>query len=206
MKLPSRKRKEKSVAAESCDAIVLMRAQIQQAQQLLEERVVAAAERTQASPALHCEVLSYYAHAVCIEDVTVNVLLRSVPPVFQSSWYDGRLEPWQLPSIQAYAQQVHTTTNMLLAKLTPADLRVCIDLSETELGWRDATWVLNRFVLSELAMTCGALMSLQTRSTTPRSAGGRPARQSSRPPLDVLIANGVVRGASRTPDRRDLPA
>src|SRR6266480_1120491 len=141
----------KGLEASSGDAVALLRTQIQQTHQLLDERVVAAAERTRTNPALHGRVLSLYAHCLCIEDITVNVLLRAMPPVYKHMWVGGRLQPWELASMQAYAQRVHTATNTLLAGLTPTDLCRRIDMSEAGLGWTDTTWLLNHFILWEAA-------------------------------------------------------
>jgi hypothetical protein len=171
---------KKHVEATSCDVVALVRAQIQQVHQLLEERVLAAAEQTRSCPALHSQVLSLYAHCVCIEDITVNMLFRAMPPVFKHSWFGGRLEPWELASIQAYAQKVHTATHTLLAGLTPTDLHRGIDMSAAGLGSTDAASVLNRFILLEAAMTCGALTAKQLESTP--SYGQRFASTDNNPP------------------------
>lgn len=159
----------RSLAASNCDGVALMRAQVQQVHQLLEERVVAAAQRTRSSPVLQRQVLSVYAHCICIEDVTINVLLRDMPPVFKHMWVGGRLEPWGLMSLQAYAQRVHTATYTLLAGLAPAELGAGIDLSEAGLGLADTAWLLNRFILCESAMTCGTLSVMRPRPTARRS-------------------------------------
>jgi hypothetical protein len=159
----------KSLETSSCDALALLRLQVEQAQQLLEQQVVAAAERIRSCPALYRQVLSLYAHCLCIEDITTNVLLRSMPPVHTHMWHAGHLTPWELASMQAYAQKVHMATGTLLAGLTPSDLRVGIDLSDAGLGWTDTMWVLNRFILFELAMTCGALAAKQPEGTKRRS-------------------------------------
>src|SRR5947207_13587108 len=105
----------KGLEASSGDAVALLRTQIQQTQQLLEERVVAAAERTRTNPALRGRVLSLYAHCLCIEGITVNVLLRAMPPVYKHMWVAGRLEPWELASMQAEARRGHTATHAILA-------------------------------------------------------------------------------------------
>jgi hypothetical protein len=137
--------------------VALLRAQIHQVHELLDEKVTAASQRARSTPALEGEVLSLYVHAVCIEDATVNSLLRALPPVFKTVWIGGRLEPWDLAGVQGYAKAVHGATDVLLARLTPADLQTAVDLSDAGLGRPDTTWVLNRFILWEAAMTCGHL-------------------------------------------------
>jgi hypothetical protein len=140
-----------------CDVVTALRSQIHQVHRLLEDQVGAAAERARSASTADSEVVSLYVHALCIEDITVNLLLRHMPPLFTSTWIGGHLEPWDLTSAQGYAEVVHAATEVLLCRLTPADLRSAIDLSDAGLGKPDVNWVLNRFLLWEIAMICGEL-------------------------------------------------
>lgn len=140
-----------------CDVVAALRSQIHQVHRLLDEQASAAVERTRAAPAARAEVLSLYVHALCVEDTTINVLVREKSPLFNSVWIGGRLQPWDLTTLRGYAEVVYTATDFLLSRLAPSDLRSSIDLSEVGLGRPDVNWVLNRFVLWETAMICGEL-------------------------------------------------
>jgi hypothetical protein len=37
-----------------------------------------------------------YVHALCIEDATVNGILRGMPPMFKAVWFGGQLVPRDL--------------------------------------------------------------------------------------------------------------
>lgn len=142
-----------------CDAVALLRSQIHRVHQLLDEHVVAATERTKSAPALQREILSLYAHALCVEDITVNLLLRGTSPLFTSTWIGGRLVPWDVTSVQGYAEVVHAGTDVMLERLTYANLQVPVDLSDVGLGRPDIMWVLNTFILWPTVMTCGEIAS-----------------------------------------------
>src|SRR5947209_3683447 len=105
------------------DVVAALRSQIHQVHRLLDEQVSQAAARTQLAPAEHAQVLSLYVHALCVEDATVNLLLRDNPPLFQSVWIGGHLLPWDLAALRGYAEVVHSATDYLLARLTPTHLR-----------------------------------------------------------------------------------
>ena len=155
---------QRLTVAPGCDAIVLLRSQVHQVHLLLEEQVAAAMRRARSKPTDESQILSLYVHALCVEDITVNLLLRASSPLFTSVWIAGRLAPWDLVSIQAYAEVVYAATDVLLERLTPANLCMPIDLSHAGLGRPDAMWVLNRFVLWEIAMTCGELTAMRPHS------------------------------------------
>ncbi len=167
-----------------CDAVALLRTQIHQVHQLLDEYVAEAMERARSSPGLQREILSLYAHALCVEDVTVNLLLRAASPLFKRSWIDSQLKPWDLASLQGYAEVVHAATDAMLAHLTLADLRMPIDLSDQGLGSPEAGWVLNRFILWKIMLTCGELAA--------KSPEGRrtSARRRARPRSEVAASRG----------------
>lgn len=170
-----------------CDAVALLRSQISQVHQLLDENVAAAMERARTRP-LRRQILSLYAHALCIEDTTVNLLLRAMQPMFKQTWTGGQLEPWDLNSVRAYAEVVHAATDVLLARLTSADLRMAVDLSDAGLGNPDVTWVLNRFILWQTMMTCGEIAAARSQS------GRTGVRLRAVPRQDVGASNGRRNG------------
>jgi|SRR5579864_3855281 len=143
--------------APGCDVVAALRSQIHQVHRLLDDQVSAAAARTQSAPAANAEVVSLYVHALCVEDATVNGVLRNNRPLFTSIWIGGRLQPWDLITVRGYAEVVYARTDFLLDRLTASDLRASVDLSDAGLGHPDVGWVLNRFVLWETAMICGEL-------------------------------------------------
>jgi hypothetical protein len=130
-----------------------------------------------------------YVHALCVEDITVNVVLRDMPPMFKDVWLGGQLLPWEPSSARCYAQMVYAATDVLFARLTPEDLGREIDLSAAGLGWADATWVLNRFILWQVAMTCGELSAI-ARAESSRVK----ARPRARPTHSVASPNGRSNG------------
>jgi hypothetical protein len=140
-----------------CDVVAALCSQIHQVHRLLDDQVSAAAARTESVAAANAEIVSLYVHALCVEDATVNGLLRNNRPLFTSIWICGRLQPWDLTTVRGYAEVVYATTDVLLYRLTASDLRSSVDLSDAGLGHPDVGWVLNRFVLWETAMICGEL-------------------------------------------------
>lgn len=151
----------------AADVLAALRSQVHQVHGLLHDQVSAAIERTRTAPVARSEVLSRYVHALCIEDTTVNVLLRQHPPLFTDVWSGGLLSPRDLTTLQGYAQVVHASTDALLRRLTPTALWSSIDLSDAGFGYPNVSWVLNRFVLWETAMICGEIAA--------RSVVARPA-------------------------------
>jgi hypothetical protein len=142
------------------DPVTLLRSHIHQVHELMQTQVSWLDERAPApaGPAPgYAEAVALYAHAVCVEDSTVNVLIRDRPPVFAALRIGQHLLPWDLCGLRDYAAAVYTATDGLLDRLTPALLDAPLDLSAVGLGWPSLAWVLNRFVVCETAMICGEL-------------------------------------------------
>jgi hypothetical protein len=169
-----------------CDVVAALRSQVHR---LLEEQVNAAAARSQSATVAQAAVVSLYVHALCVEDATVNSVLRNDRPLFTSIWIGGRLPPWDLTTVRGYAEVVYATTDVLLARLTASDLRSSVNLSYAGLGHADVGWVLNRFVLWETAMTCGELAA--TAAAWSRAA----AIPRIEPVHAVALRNGRANGA-----------
>jgi hypothetical protein len=161
------------VDPQECDSVALLRSQIRQVHQLLDGHVTAATERARCAPAIQRDIVSLYAHALCVEDIAVNLLLRDASPLFRSTWTRGQLVPWDLASVRDYAGVVHAGTDVLLAQLTPANLREPVDLSDVGLGNPDVRWVLNTFILWPIATICGEIavkpLEIQKSRVAPRS-------------------------------------
>jgi hypothetical protein len=177
------------------ETVALLRAQVHQVHLLLDEQVTTTCERAACAPAARREALSMYVHALCVEDITVNFLMRDMPPMFKAVWIGGQLVPWDLTSARSYAQVVYAATEGLFERLTSADLRQEIDLSAEGLGWPTATWVLNHFIVSQMAMTCGELAAIARAASS--AANFRPPTL---PTQTVASQNGRINGV-----HRDLP-
>jgi hypothetical protein len=106
---------------------------------------------------------------------------------------------WDVTSARAYAQVVYAASDALLERLTPADLRRAVDLRSVGLGRPDATWVLNRFVVFEIAMACGELSSIGRHASARLAAHRLEAL-----PHAVASRNGRSSAAMQTP--RGSPA
>jgi hypothetical protein len=149
------------------EMVAALRSQVQQVHELLDEHVTVAAERTRSAPAVYSSVLSLYLHALCVEDATVNALLRNLPPLFTSTWTNGDLQPTDLGGLRDYAEAVHGATDFLVGSLTPLELQSAIDLRDAGLGQPDLSWVLNRFVLWETAVICGEVAAASSGRSSP---------------------------------------
>jgi hypothetical protein len=175
------------------EAVALLRSQIHQAHLLLDAQVLETWER---APFAHAEALSLYVHALCVEDATVNSLLREMPPLFKSVWIGGQLAPWDLTSVRCYAQVVYAATDALVARLTSEDLRRQLDLSEVGLGWPDTSWVVNRFIVFQIARTCGELEATARGDPRRSSLGSLPSSVDAVPSVDGR-SNGIHRSPRR---------
>jgi hypothetical protein len=179
------------------DTVALLRSQVHQVHQLIDARMSEIVARTSFSPADHSHCLSTYAHTLCTEDIVVNLIVWGRPPVFESVWTGGRLLPWDLTSLRTYADVVYTATDMLLERLSAADLRAPVDLSDVGLGWPDVTWVLNRFILWETALACGEVAAYA------RAGKSRPRAGALVSPMPGgALRNGRSNGVARTSRER----
>ena len=195
--------------AEACDAVARLRAQIHQVHQLLDEQVATASARARFAPAVQRDILSLYAHTLCIEDITVHVLLQAMPPLFTSVGMGEGAVPWDLTSMRDYADLVHAATDAFLARLTLADLSKAIDCSAAGLGRPDATWVLNRFIVWETTKTCGVLAAALHPSARPgarrtRVAASPHARSNGLHRISLDSTDGVA-SAPASPRRSPTP-
>jgi hypothetical protein len=96
-------------------------------------------------------------HAVCVEDATVHVLLKSVRPLFASPAHREAEEQWQANSevFAVYMREVFQATEALVASLPADTIHRRIDLTYAGLGKPAVAWVLRRFVIDELSPVCG---------------------------------------------------
>ncbi len=101
-------------------------------------------------------LVGLYLHAVCVEDVTVQSVLRNEIPLFTSLWSEPTSHADSGP-LREYAAAVHASTNAYLGQLSSDELSRVLDLDSLGLGRRTVAWVINRFVIAELAHICGEI-------------------------------------------------
>lgn len=118
-----------------------------------------------AVPPTGSRVVALYVHAATVEDITVQSLLRSVSPLYETDWAGkgpAHYSTADLTPLRAYAQQVFAATDSYLARLTPGEAGQTVDLSRLGEGHPTVAWVMSKFVLLELAQICGQLTSATT--------------------------------------------
>lgn len=161
------------------DSMALLRMQLEHANNWLEgtlgepsEDEVHAVPAGAANPIGVC-----YAHAVLVEDMVVNSMLRGSTPLFASVWEgkNGLSEPmptpgpewpkyfdWtrgvriDLPLFRRYAQAVYRDANAYLDTLTPEDLDREVDLGGSS-GTQSVGWILSVLLIGHLHDGTGEL-------------------------------------------------
>jgi hypothetical protein len=91
-----------------------------------------------------------YLHALCIEDITIQSVLRESVPLF-TSFFPNLYGPTDVAALRQYARAVHAATDAYLADL-PANIGLSriVDLRRLGLGQHSVQWVTRRFVIQEL--------------------------------------------------------
>jgi hypothetical protein len=135
------------------DAVALLRRQVQECHTELDAAAAGwLQEATLWTPRSY--PVRLYVHAVCAEDVTIQLLLRHDVPLFASLLpFAGR--PSDRAALREYATAVHAATDAYLAELHPDTLNETVDLERRGVGLRTVAWVITRFVVMELARTRG---------------------------------------------------
>jgi hypothetical protein len=107
--------------------------------------------------------VALYLHALCVEDITIQSILRRTAPVFTSvrPTKDG-------PSLREYARAVYAATDAYLAALPPDGLGRSLDLVSLGLGHHPVGWVIHRFLVVELARICTEISPRTSRSLADR--------------------------------------
>jgi hypothetical protein len=128
-----------------------------------------------------------YMHALCVEDLTIQSVLRDGAPLFTSLW-QNECGPPDLPALRQYAEAVYTSTDAYLGGLPSDGLSRIVDLAKLGMGRRTLAWVTRRFVVQELGHICCEIAkgnrSEQARTKSPGPALRR-ARVSARGPLMI---------------------
>jgi hypothetical protein len=115
-----------------------------------------------AAPRAGSSVVALYVHAATVEDITVQSLLRSVSPLYETDWAGkgpAHYSTADLRPLRAYAQQVFAATDSYLARLTPGEAGQTVDLSRLGEGQPTVAWVMSKFVILELAQIYGQITS-----------------------------------------------
>jgi hypothetical protein len=126
--------------------------------------------------------LRLYLHALCVEDITIQSLLREDAPLF-TSLSRSLGGPDDVAAIRKYARAVHASTDAYLADLPSTGLDRVVDLRKLGLGRRSLVWVTRRFVVQELAQICSEIAGDAGASRTARIRQTR---------ASVVMAPGVV--------------
>jgi hypothetical protein len=90
-----------------------------------------------------------YLHALCVEDITLQSVLRDSAPLFTSFW-PNLYGPSDLVTLRQYARAVHAFTDTYLAGLPADGLSRSVDLRKLGLGRHTVMWVTRRFVVEEI--------------------------------------------------------
>jgi len=109
-----------------------------------------------------------YVHALCIEDITMQSVLREVAPLFTWLWPDLGGPPDEA-TLRQYARAVYASTDVHLVKLSADGLSRVVDLTKLGLGRHTVAWVIRRFVVTELGRICGVISCATAPSSTPRT-------------------------------------
>jgi hypothetical protein len=110
--------------------------------------------------------LRLYLHALCLEDVTMQSVLRDDRPLFASFW-PHLVSPADAAALGQYARAVYASTDAYLVNLPSPGLNRVMDLDNLGLGRHTVGWVVRRFVVEELEhiycdLTGGAVRPLST--------------------------------------------
>jgi hypothetical protein len=197
----------------------LLREQVHQAHQRIEGQLIATAMRPRSSARARRQALASYAHAACVEDATVSLLLQNKPPLFRARWGSDGVLGRELAAVRSYAHAVHASTDVFLRKLAPADLERCVELTDVGVSKRSVRWVLTQFVLGHTAKTCDAMLAAtrtETRARGSRSGPHRNGATSPTPPQEGLAgglghparagARSSTRLAAEVVDEAEVPA
>jgi hypothetical protein len=111
------------------------------------------------------------AHAVCVEDATVHVLIRNLCPLFASPRHEVAIRQWQLGSeaFDEYQREVFAAAEAFLRDLSAEAIHERLDLTQMGLGRPTVGWVIARFVVRELARVCCSSDRAQRVVMSPRS-------------------------------------
>ncbi|MGI9145222.1 MAG: hypothetical protein ACR2IK_01520 [Chloroflexota bacterium] len=137
------------------DAVAPLRREVRQSHAKLDELGVAGLANPHSSPAWSPAV-GLYVHAMCVEDITIQLVLRDVAPLF-TSFCPSLGNHVDRSALARYARAVQASTDAYLAELSSDGLSHLVDLGTLGLGRRTVAWVIRRFVIGELAHISGEM-------------------------------------------------
>jgi hypothetical protein len=147
----------------SSSAAGLLRAQVREVHRELDDGLTEWLRALgPAAPPHRSRVVGLYVHAATVEDVTIQSLLRQVPPLYETDWSGngpGRISMTDLSPLRAYAHEVFAATDTYLAGLSPDDVGRTVDLTRLGQGQPTVGWVISKFVVLQLAQIYGELTS-----------------------------------------------
>jgi hypothetical protein len=128
--------------------------------------------------------LGLYLHALCIEDITIQSVLRERAPLFTSFWpnVDSKAD---VAALRKYVEAVYAATDAYLVELPSDGLSRRVDLVKLGLGRHTVGWLTRRFVVQEVARICSEIADANGSSGTERLQRGVP------PNSPVLAHAGV---------------
>jgi hypothetical protein len=149
--------------------------------QIMEQTMadVTAEQANWAPPGLANPLGATYAHMVISEDMMINSMLKSSPPLMASTFAGkaGVSEPppppdkdpadWNrrvkvdLSAAREYAQAVYKNTSDYISSLSEQDLERKIDLSAFQLGEQTVGWFLTNVLLWHVNAHCGEVSCLK---------------------------------------------
>jgi hypothetical protein len=153
--------------------VARVRQQVRQSHTALDEGVTAWLHKPPSPP------LRLYLHALCVEDITMQSVLRQGAPLFTSFWPNvgGRAN---VAALCKYARAVYASTDAYLVELPSDGLSRIVDHCKLGLGRRTMGRVIRRFIVQELAHICCEIAGRDGSSGT---AGIHPSLRSSSPVL-----------------------
>ncbi len=100
-----------------------------------------------------------YLHALCIEDVTIQSVLREGTPLFATLW--GNLAgPGDVAALRQYSSAVYAATETYLVELPENGLNRMVDLRKVGLARRSVGWIARHFVVQGLERISSEILSL----------------------------------------------
>jgi hypothetical protein len=135
------------------DTVALLRQQLRQCHADLDEVADGWLQQARFSKAWS-QPVRLYMHALCVEDVTIQSVLRAEAPLFSSPICPHPSDP---AALGRYARAVYAATDRYLAELHTDGLNRVVDLEKRGFGRRSVAWVIRRFIVGELGRRRGEI-------------------------------------------------
>jgi hypothetical protein len=123
----------------------------------LDTMTAARLEGEPSSSAPNSPPVQLYMHALCVEDITIQSVLRQTTPLFTSVWRNVG-GPADAAALRQYAEAVYAATDAYLLGLASDGLQRVVDLRKLGMGRRTVGSIIRRFVLQELEHIRGEIV------------------------------------------------